>query len=165
MASLSLHGKVIGGTFALLLVFGIAQRWEAGGTGNGNDNPVIAFEHDSPVTFSLTFSKRGTVRVMDIGHSAKETVFVSVPQDWHRTEIRGVALSAVTAQPPELGFVRFTLPPHAGISFRAEGTWSHLTLENPGHVPMTLKMTTVDADKNSSAHDVILMKDQEVRVP
>ena len=165
MASLSLHGKVIGGTFALLILFGVAQRWSADGTGAEKENPVIALEHGSPVTFSLTLNKRGSVRVVDIDHTAKDTVFVSVPEHWRRTEIRGVALAAVTAEAPQLGFVRYTLPARAGITFRSEGTWEHITVENPRHVLMTLKFTGVDADKNISTHDVVLIKDQKIIVP
>lgn len=165
MASLSLHGKVIGTTFVFLLLFGLGSRWAQNENDAESDSPVIAFEHGSPVTFFLTLSMRGSVRIMDVDHTSKKTVFVSVPQDWRRTEVRGVPLSSVTAQPPGLGFVRYTLPPHAGISFRAEGSWEHIMIENPRHVPMTLKLTTVDGDKNVSAQDVILLKDEVVRVP
>ncbi len=164
MASLSLHGKVIGGTLVFLLLFAVGSQWSQG-TGSAEDDPVIAFEHGSPVTFSLTLSRRGSVRVVDIDHDAKETIFVSVPQDWRRTEVRGVPLTSVTSQPPELGFVRYTLPSRAGISFRSEGNWEHLTIENPRHVPMTLKFTGVDADKNTSVQEVRLIQREGVRVP
>ena len=165
MASLSMHGKVIGITLIFLLLLAISSQWSAGNADSETDSPVIAFEHGSPMTFSLTVSRRGTVRIVEIDDNAKDTVFVSVPQDWRRTEIRGVALSSVTSQPPSLGFVRFTLPAHAGITFQSEGSWQHVTVKNPRHIPMTLKFTGVDGNKNTSVHDVILMKDQEVRVP
>ena len=100
--------------------------------------------------------------MIELTHDAKDMIFLSVPADWQRTEVRGVTLASVVAEVPALGFVRFHLPPRAAISFVTSGTWQHLTLENPDRILMTVKMTSVDSDKKSVTKDVILVKEGPV---
>lgn len=165
MKSLTIHGLLLTLALMSLGVIALAAAW-GGRLGQENRKPVtIALEHRLPVTLTVGFSMQREVRLVDIMHDSAETLFLSVPRDWHRTEVRGAALASVSAEPAALGFVRWHLPARAGISFRTGGTWRQLSVENPGGVPLTLKVTVVDLESNTASHDVLLVKDETVVVP
>ena len=165
MTSLSLHGKTVAFTVLPLLLIGLYLSFLHKGEADKTIPPTVVIEHDQPITFSLSLSMRDGIRMIDIAHDSKREIFVSVPAEWRRGEVRGVALNAVASQEPALGFVRWHLPPKAEISFKATGDWRRVTVQNPRHIPLTLRLTAVDLARDHAEHDVFLLKDETVTVP
>ncbi len=157
MTSLSLHGKTL--ALSLLLLFAIAMtvRWATFSRENATMPPLIVVEHEVPLTVTLRLSMRDASRVVDVAHDGAQTIFLSVPEDWKRTEVRGVPLTAVTASETAMGFTRWALPAKAQISLRTTGYWRQVTMRNPSRIPLQLSLTTVDLDTNRAIHDVFLI--------
>ena len=126
---------------------------------------LIAIEHHQPLAVTLSISARGGIRLIDLSHDGTEHMFVSVPETWERSEVRGVPLSAVTSESPAMGFVRWTLPPKATVRFRARADFRKTTIHNPSKVPLTLRWTAVDLATNRAVHDVTLIKDAPATIP
>lgn len=123
-----------------------------------NRSAEIGLEHTKPVTLTLSFTTNGSKGVADIRHDALETVYVSLPSSWIRREVGGVPLAAVTADPPSLGFTRWSLPSGAVVSFDVTPP-STILLHNPSGIPAEVELTRVDLAKNSVERDIILVQE------
>jgi hypothetical protein len=117
----------------------------------------IAVEHQEPLDLMLAISRRGGEGLLDIEHGNAETVFLSLPDDWERIEVRDADLAAVTGEPPMFGFVRWTLPAGAGVRFRLPQAPSGLRLHHQSDAPLHLDITAVDLDAGAVAHDERLL--------
>jgi len=122
------------------------------------DRVEIGLEHTKPVTLSLSFTTNGSKGVADIRHDALETVYVSLPSSWAKREVGGVPLAAVTADPPALGFTRWSVPTGAVVSFDVTPPETIL-LHNPSGIPAEVKLTRVDLKQNLVERDIILIQD------
>lgn len=149
----------------LLLALGSGITRQSKRTATLRHPPLLAIEHDAPLTVSFTLSRKGTARLIDIDHDTDNTIFVSTPAHWQRGEVRGAKLKDVTSEPPAAGFVRWTLPPHAGVTFKTAGEWSQVRVANPSGIPLTLRLTGVDLATQRATHDAVLVKDETVTVP
>ena len=73
--------------------------------------------------------------------------------------MRSVPLSDVQADPPSFGFVRYTFPPQAVVSFVVPNLPNHLLLHNPSSVPIQLNITNINTLTKEVKHDVILLQE------
>lgn len=133
------------------------------GTTNG---PVveIGVEHNNPASLSLELSTLGTKGIADISHDGTETIFVSVPSDWKKREVRNAPLQSVSSDPPSLGFTRWTLPPNAAISFAIETAPRSILLHNPSSTPLKVSLAKVNLDTNEVLKDIILVQKASVHL-
>ncbi|MBI3336150.1 hypothetical protein HYZ98_01115 [Candidatus Peregrinibacteria bacterium] len=139
------------GTVGLLQVYG-----------NTPVAPVSHFgiEHANPLTLSVVLrTSSGKWGIIDFGSITDETIFISLPDTWRRREVRSVPLSDVQADPPSFGFVRYTFPPQAVVSFIVPDLPDHLLLHNPSNVPIQLNLTNMNTSTKVATHDVILMQE------
>lgn len=129
------------------------------------DSPVssvthIGIEHVHPLTLSFVLhTSGGKWGIVDFGSITDETIFISLPDTWRRREVRNVALSQVQADPPSFGFVRYTFPPQAVVSFIVPDLPDHLLLHNPSRVPIQLNLTNANTATQEVKHDVILLQE------
>lgn len=81
----------------------------------------IAIEHNEAVTVTISRSSGRRDGIVEfIGEGADFRL--SVPLAWKRREVRGTELSAVSADPPAMGFTRWHVPEGATLSFRVIGS-------------------------------------------
>lgn len=125
----------------------------------------IGVEHASPMTLSLTITANDTERMVDVTNDTVEPIALSVPDTWKRGEVRTVLLKEVTAEAPSFGYVRWTLPKHASVSFATTHPFDHLAVHNPSSVPLKIRLTSVDLQKNTGDHQVYLVKEGAVTIP
>lgn len=145
--------SVIGGIALIALT-------RAYGDNSASSLSHIGVEHVHPLTLSLALhTSGGEWGIIDIGTVSDETVFVSLPDTWRRREVRNVPLHEVQADPPSFGFVRFTFPPTAIVSFIVPDLPDHLLLHNPSEVPIQLNLTKVNTLTQTMDHKVILMQE------
>lgn len=164
MSSFSIHGKMLGLSIVPVLLLGVALALRSASPGEATP-AMIAVEHDEPLALQLGLSMRGRARLIDIQQSGTRDILLGVPAGWRRSEVRGADLRAVTAEAPSFGFTRWRLPPGASVSFRTSGSWRQITVQNPQHRPLTVRLTTVDLDSDHAEHFVFLVKDEPVTVP
>jgi hypothetical protein len=125
----------------------------------------IAVEHPSPLTLTVELTRQQGKEIITLGHDAKEGIHLSVPEGWQRGEVRGAALSAFTAEPPTLGFRRWVVPASAAVTFHSDQAFEHMTIHNPSGVPVKIRYTGVDLDKQTADHEVYLLQQGEITIP
>lgn len=162
---MSLLWKTLLAAFAVMFLLVLVVA-----TGSKQPTPVIptldiGVEHTGSSTLTITVTRNDTLRMIDIGNDGQSVMKVSVPQHWKRAEVRGIALKAVKEEPPSFQYVRFTFPPHADITFTSQLPFQHLRIQNPSGKLLKIRSTSVDLQKNTSAHDVYLLKEGSLELP
>ena len=162
---LFLHGKTLLAS-SMLVILGGAVLWHLQKT---TDSPLqivdITVEHQQGFGLNLSVGTEGTTHFIELGNTAASTIQVSLPMSWQRREVRNVPLSAVASDSPGLGYVRWTLPAGAYVSFRTKQGWSALRVQNPSKIPFKIRFTSVDLPRGMSESTVILLQDVPVILP
>jgi len=143
------------------------QTSEANVTGKGFvEGPVIEMgvEHTGSLGLVLELSALKGKGIADVSHDGDETVFVSVPEDWVKREVRNVPIQSVTADPPSLGFVRWHIPPGARLSFSVPQAPSKIILHHPTDTPLKVGIKRVNLDADVVDRDVILVQGASVEL-
>lgn len=96
----------------------------------------IAIEHNEAVTVTISRSSGRRDGVIEFTGEGSD-LRLSVPLAWKRREVRGTELSAVSVDPPTMGFTRWHVPEKATLSFRIAGNPS-LTVRNASTAPLLL---------------------------
>ncbi len=144
----SLHLRIAGLTLILLVLWGVTVLQTA--PGNGAISKVdIAIEHQSPAALTLTRTLDG-IGITDIRNDAPETLYVSIPEEWLRDEVRGVPLAAVTSTEASLGFKRWVIPAGATVSFRTTEQWNTLNVRNISEQTMRIAIVTVNLEQQTT---------------
>jgi len=160
---LAVHGKT---SILSLLVIGAVSAGILLSTHDPSPPPVldIAVEHATPLRLGFAIASGKGRSIIELNHDGAETVGISVPQGWKRTEVRGAPIEAFMADEPTFGFVRWSLPPKAGIAFQAEATIERVVMHNPSGVPLQVRLTRVDLEKGTAAHETILIPDSPTQL-
>ncbi len=138
----SLHLRIAGLTLILLVLWG-ATVLRTAPENRPASQVEMAIEHQSPAALTLTRTTDGT-GMTDIRNDGSEVLYVSIPEEWLRDEVRGAALSAVVSTDASLGFTRWTIPAGATVSFRVPLSWNALKIRNISDEAMRLAITTID---------------------
>lgn len=128
----------------------------------GNPPAEVAVEHEAPATLTIhqtTGKNPGIVEFTGDGGDVR----ISVPSGWERREVRGAALSAVTSDPPSLGFTRWHLPEGVTLSLRT-GESPSLTIRNASAPPLLVVGKRVDVENGKTEEKSILIKEQAARL-
>lgn len=124
----------------------------------------LGVEHTESLGLTMELSALHGKGIAEISHDGKETVFVSVPQDWTKREVRNVPISSVTSDPPSLGFARWHIPSGARISFTVPSAPSKIILHHPSDTPLKVDITRVNLDADTVDRDVILVQGASVEL-
>jgi hypothetical protein len=162
---LAAHGKFAGLALLILIAWGSIQ---AVATFDPQPKPIdvdIGVEHQSPLAaISFASSTIGSTQWMDIGNGGSETLLVSVPASWVRTEVRDVPLASVTSEEPAFGYTKWTMPAGATVTFETEETWQSVTIHNPSEQPLRIRVTRVDLATNDATYEVYLATNRPVKI-
>ena len=119
----------------------------------------IAIEHRARTTPDVSVGNlRSTARVA-IANRDQETIAVSVPETWVRSEVTGVPLKDVVAEAPAFGFIRWTLPEGGTIAFEAGSRIDHLELYNPSGIPMHVVLRRTDILTGEAEEQTMLIQE------
>lgn len=119
----------------------------------------IGVEHTAPLALSIETSTREERSIVDIGNGGTEKIFLSVPSDWERREVRRTTLDEVHADGAGFDYRRWHLPTGATVSYRAPYIIGAITVHNPSEIPIKVTLTRVDLDKDLVERDIILIKE------
>ncbi len=125
----------------------------------------VGVEHTTSMTLSMTITANDTLRVVDIENDATENIAISLPDTWKRGEVRNVPLKSITSEAPSFGYVRWTIPKNASVTFKTKHPFEHLSIHNPSGIPLKIRLTSVDLQKNTGDHQVYLVKEGSVQIP
>ena len=119
----------------------------------------LGIEHVAPLALSVEMSTREDKSIVDISHDGDEKIFVSVPADWERREVRRASLDSVVADGTGLTYRRWHLPAGSAVSYRVPYIIGGMTVHNPSEVPMKVKLTRVDLNEDTVTRDILLIKE------
>lgn len=122
----------------------------------------IGVEHDGSGGIAIAHGMGGNAHMTDIANESAAVMYVSLPADWQRDEIRGAPLASLTVEAPIFGFRRWSIPPGATVSYRTPADWRALTVHNPAGTLLRVKVTTVYLDRNEADTDVYLLNDKRL---
>lgn len=154
----SFHGKILLASIAVIAIIAAYTGISDLLAGPGPGLAEIAVEHDTPLTLSLDVAEGKALMLVHASHSGTHTIHMSVPEDWVRTEVRGVALSDVKREGASLGFVRWSMPAGAEIQFHTK-RFSTARFHNPSGVPLTVKLTVVDLQQRKTEREAFIVTD------
>lgn len=124
----------------------------------------IGVEHKTSMTLDVTITKNDRLRMIEFGNDQLEAIALSVPADWKRGEVRNVPLKDVTADAVSFGYVRWHLPSKTVVIYQTNQPFEQLNMHNPSGVPLKIRLTVVDLQKNTGEHEVYLVKDGSVMI-
>lgn len=119
----------------------------------------IGIEHTAPLALSIEMSTREDKSIVDISHNAEEKIFISVPADWERREVRSAPLDTVVADGTGLDYRRWHLPSGATVSYRVSYVIDQMTIHNPSELPVKVTLTRVDLNADTVERDILLIKE------
>lgn len=125
----------------------------------------IGIEHTKSMTLSIQITKNDALRLIEISNDVLEPIALSTPEDWKRGEVRNVPLKSVIGAEPSFGYTRWTMPAKATVSYKTKHPFEHLNIHNPSGVPVKIRLTIVDLQKNTGDHQVYLVKEGAVKIP
>jgi hypothetical protein len=157
----SLHGKTLIASFVLVM-FGGSLLWQWQSNADPAATYDVTVEHRSTFGLSISLGKSALSRFVEIGNQGDSPISVTLPETWQRMEVRNVPLQSVSAGEPSLGYVRWTLPAGANVSYRSADDWSMLVIHNPSKIPFKILLATVNVDTKETDRDIILVKDRPV---
>mgnify|MGYP007123667429 CR=1 FL=1 len=124
----------------------------------------LAFEHKQPLSAHVKMSTLNGQALVEISHEGNEAVLVSVPSSWRRSEVRNVLLASVLSEAPALGFTRWHFPTEASITFYVQKAPESLLIHNPTKVSLKVRAIHVDMETENVKQEIVLIKDESVRI-
>lgn len=160
LPKLKTHGVAII-TVAIVITFLSASSLLTADVSNQADMIVteIGIEHLLPLSMAIDLSSLEGVGLIDVTNQGDELVYISLPSNWQRREVRYVPLKSVISESSSFGFTRWQFPSKASVSFRIPQDPDSFIVHNPSEVPVKVTLTRVSLDTNSVIRDVILIQD------
>ena len=160
------HGMPAGIGLAVLVLVALTSVSTPTLLGSLTDRTVvdIGIEHETPLSLAMEVGVIGQEAAIEFYSESGETILISVPSTWVRREVRNAPIHTVTAELPALGYTRWTLPPRAGIAFRAPEAPDSVVLHNPTEVQMKLALVRVDVAREEVERDILLIQGDTMKL-
>ena len=157
--SLKRHGKAAAAGLLVLTVFSLSSLEFARQRGMVTGPMIdIGIEHTLPIGVNIEIGAMQGAGIIDIELESEETVYLSVPSSWTLREVRNTSLDAVISQEPTFGFLRWAIPPYAGVSFYVPEAPGSVLFHNPSNTTAKVHIIRVDLDMDTVEEDVILIQ-------
>lgn len=161
----SYHGKIALVTLAFLTIAAIYLFTPGQNATVPGAVLDIGLEHAQPMTLSVSLTEGTRRSLIDMDTASTESSYLTVPEGWHRSEVRHAPIASVTAEDKDGSMKRWTLPKNAGVSFSTDEPFRTLKIHNPSGVPVKIQLTRVNLAKKTSSYDVYLLKDGALVLP
>ncbi len=160
---LGMHLTIATSAILVLMLLGIVDRVTFATLGSKAAEPTpmtIGIEHEGPVTLSVLVARKQLAGYTSIINQSNETVHISVPSDWKRSEVTGVPLADVVQDIPVFGFTRWKLPAHAGIKMLMDESPASLFFDSSSLATAAINLQTIDLTNLRANSKVVLLKNQ-----
>lgn len=152
---------IAGSAVAVLLFLGVIQQsiFSTGRSSAAEVTPVtIGIEHVTPVKIGVVFARKDKAGYVALQNNSDETIYLSLPSVWHRTEVMGVTLADVTSEIPVFGFVRWKMPAHSGMRMLLPSAPSSVFFDSRSEAIASIEMQMIDLSTLSSTKRVALIQ-------
>lgn len=160
---LGMHLVVAASAVAVLVLLGVLER-NTFATRLGDAAEVvpstIGLEHTSPLSLSILIAKKESAGYFSMMNQSSETIHVSLPSSWTRTEVSGASLSEAKQEIPVFGFVRWTLPGKAGMKLLLPQAPSAVFFDSVSPATAAIDLKTVDLVTLNVTNKVVLVQKQ-----
>ena len=160
----SYHGKIALLTLAFLTIAAI-YLFSTPAAGTVGQTIDIGIEHAKTLALSVSLTEGARTSLIDMDLSSDESVSITVPRAWARTETRRAPIATVTGRDADADMRTWLLPADAGISFSTDVPFRTLKLHNPSGIPVKIQLTRVNVATQESSYDVFLLKDGALVLP
>ena len=124
---------------------------------------TMVFEHAGGTKVGMVLTTKSGSGLLDLTVRSKEQVFVSVPESWRLTQVRGAPLSSIEQGQREMGFVRLGAPPAVTLTFYCPSSPGTLTVMNAPQLPMDVSLERIFLETGSVEQHAKLFTDPQVR--
>ncbi len=147
---------------AVLLILGILDQTFSTQPSKAADvlPATIGIEHDGPITLVVVVARKEKAGYTSITNESDETIHVSLPSSWKRSEVTGVPLSQVTQDIPVFGFTRWKLPARAGIKMLMDAAPTSLFFDSTSATTAAIDLQTINLATLSVSSKVVLLQKQ-----
>jgi hypothetical protein len=121
---------------------------------------TIGLEHNGPLSLSILFARKEDAGYMSITNESTETIAVSLPSGWKRTEVTGTGLDNVKQEIPVFGFTRWTLPGKAGMKLLTPDVPSAVFFDSTSASTAAVDLKTIDLTTLKVDSKVVLVQQQ-----
>ena len=157
--SLKRHGKAAAAGLLILTVFSLSSIEFAKQRGMVLGAMIdIGIEHNQPISVNIEIGTLNGAAVIDIELETDETTYLSVPSGWTLREVHNTTLDAVVSEEPTFGFLRWTIPPRAGVSFAVSKAPGSILFHNPSGTTAKVHLIRIDLNTETVEEDVILIQ-------
>lgn len=160
---LGTHMLIAGSAIAVLMLLATIERntFATRGTNAEDVIPVsIGLEHTSPLSLSVLVARKEQAGYVSITNQSSETVYISVPSDWSRTEVTGARIQDVTSAIPVFGFTRWTIPGNAGIKMLVPTSPDVILFDSTSSAVTAVDLKAVDLTNSTTNSKVVLVQKQ-----
>lgn len=162
---LGTHLLIAGSAIAVLMLLATVERntFATRGTNAEDVLPVsIGLEHNSPLSLSVLVARKEKAGYISIANQSSETVHISVPSDWTRTEVTGARISDVTSAIPVFGFTRWTIPGNAGIKMLVPTSPDVILFDSASSAVTAVDLKAIDLTESTTTSKVVLVQKQAI---
>lgn len=148
-----------------VVVFGVlAARTMGSSAPSVTPEPTVtAVEHTGPSTVHLLRSYGLGRNIMEYTVQSGTGVYLNIPEQWQRREVRGGALSDVRLVNTVSGYARWSLPTGVTASFWLTDD-TKIVLQHPSPYPLLVKYTRVDLDSGKSETKTVILTEKPVEL-
>ena len=160
---LGMHFIIAGSAIAVMMMLGMIDhaRFSTQPSRAADALPsTIGIEHQHPLKLSVLVARKVSAGYVSLISDADETIHVSVPSLWKRSEVTGAQLKDITQDIPVFGFTRWSLPSHAGIKFTLPEVPSALFFDSTSETPTSIDLQTINLTRLRAASQVVLLQSQ-----
>lgn len=154
---------IAGSAITLLLLLGVIDRVTFAtlpGKAAESMPATIGIEYEQPLQLSVLIARKEQAGYAAILNQSDETIHVSMPSSWSRTEVTGVPIAQVTSDIPVFGFTRWTLPAHSGLKMHLPQTPDSLFFDSTSAATAAINLQTVDLTNLKADSRVVLLQKQ-----
>ncbi|MBU0458448.1 hypothetical protein KJ652_01195 [Patescibacteria group bacterium] len=124
----------------------------------------IGVEHTLPLDLEIAISNMKGIGLVEITQNSEEKIYVNIPNEWQRKEVRNTPINTIVKEPSSFGFTRWHFPPSATVTFGIPAYPDRFFIHNPTTAPMKVTITRVDLDTDKVERDVILVQESPVQL-
>ncbi len=124
---------------------------------------VLTLAYTKPLSLSVSVGARNGGGVVDIAQEhGTETVHITLPADWERSEVSGAALEEATSSPLSAHWTSWKVPTESRLRFLVPRLPDHAELSLPSGVPLSLTITKADLSQGTSIRSERLLQENRV---
>jgi hypothetical protein len=146
-----------------LFVFVFAQS-SVSGSDTAQTEVHFGIEHMLPLTLTIATDEGMHGSVIEMGHNSQETIYLSVPDSWKRHEVKNIPLKDVAKEPPSFGYIRWTFPPGALVSFTTKTYPDSLVLHNPSEIPLKVDIIRTNLQTETVTKDIKIIQNSPAEI-